>query len=171
VPSRLIGVRVRVRVHEDRIQAYFGEVLQLETPRLLGEGGCSINYRHVVNSLCCKPGAFERWRYREELFPTLTFRRAYDALEDEFETRRADAEYLRILRLAADTVESDVEYALTQILKARDVPIADAVRARVIAEQPVVPSLPEPMVNLGEYNDLLRADVHELSAFGEGLEA
>ena len=31
---------------------------------------------------CSKPGAFARYRYREELFPTLIFRRAYDALSE-----------------------------------------------------------------------------------------
>jgi hypothetical protein len=34
----------------------------------------------VIWSLVRKPGAFARYRYREELFPTLVSRRAYDAL-------------------------------------------------------------------------------------------
>ena len=38
--------------------------------------------RHVIWSLVRKPSAFARYRYREELLPSLTFRRAYDALVD-----------------------------------------------------------------------------------------
>ncbi len=52
----------------------------LETERLLGRGGCRGDYRHVIWSLVRKPGAFARYRYREAFFPSLTFRRTYDAL-------------------------------------------------------------------------------------------
>jgi len=162
VPSRLIGRRLRVHVHEDHIEAYFSDELQLRTPRLLGAGGRLINYRHVIGSLVRKPGAFERWRYREELFPTLTFRRGYDALHGKYEARRADSEYLRILKLAAETVEADVEKALHEILSTNGIPLADTVRARVLVDKPVVPDLVEQEVDLTAYNELLCADVNEL---------
>src|SRR4030081_3553606 len=42
---------------------------------LRGEGGHRIAYRHIIWSLVRKPGAFARYRYREELFPTPAFRR------------------------------------------------------------------------------------------------
>ena len=66
-----------------------------------------IDYRHVIGSLVRKPGAFARYRYREHMFPTETFRLAYDALR-EWKGERADVEYVRILHLAATTMESDV---------------------------------------------------------------
>jgi len=50
-------------------------------PRLLGTGQLAIDYRHVIWSLVRKPGAFAHYRYRDDLFPSLTFRRAYDALQ------------------------------------------------------------------------------------------
>ena len=61
--------------------------------------------------------AHSRYRYREDLFPSLAFRRAYDALA---RTRgdRADIEYVRILHLAASTMQSTVESALEQLLEA-----------------------------------------------------
>jgi hypothetical protein len=34
----------------------------------------------VIWSLMKKPGAFTRYRWREELFPSLIFRRTYDVL-------------------------------------------------------------------------------------------
>jgi hypothetical protein len=46
-------------------------------PRVRGEGAARIDYRHVIWSLVTKPGAFARYRYRGQLFPTLAFRRAY----------------------------------------------------------------------------------------------
>ena len=49
-------------------------------PRLLGNGKHAINYRHVIDSLVRKPGAFENYQYREDMFPTSHFRIAYDGL-------------------------------------------------------------------------------------------
>jgi hypothetical protein len=77
----------------------------LETmPRLRGEKGHHIDYRHVIWSLVRKPGAFAAYRYREDLFPRLTFRRGYDALRSA-RGDRADVEYVTILHLAASTSE------------------------------------------------------------------
>ena len=38
-------------------------------PRLAGSGKHAINYRHVIDSLVRKPGAFENYQYHEEMFP------------------------------------------------------------------------------------------------------
>ena len=43
-------------------------------PRLRGEGKHRIDYRHVIHSLVRKPGAFTRYRWREDLFPGILFR-------------------------------------------------------------------------------------------------
>ena len=50
------------------------------------------------------------------VFPSLTFKLAYDALR-EWRGERADAEYVRILHLAATTMESTVDSALTLLLE------------------------------------------------------
>jgi hypothetical protein len=50
-------------------------------PRLRGEGKHRIQYRHIIDWLVRKPGAFENYRYREDLFPTHRFRMAYDWLK------------------------------------------------------------------------------------------
>jgi len=85
--------------------------------RQRGKGGVEIDYRHVAWSLVRKPGAFARYRFREALFPTLVFRRAYDALQ-ACRGERADVEYVRILHLAASTREEAVEQALESLLEA-----------------------------------------------------
>ena len=72
-----------------------------------------VNYRARVR----KPGAFARYRFREQMFPTMTFRLAYDALK-RWRGERADVEYVRILRLSATTMESTVDSALALLLEA-----------------------------------------------------
>ncbi len=112
VPSRLIGETVTVRVYDARIEVYFAGVCELRCERLLGHGLHRIDYRHVIWSLIRKPAAFARYVYREELFPSLVFRRAYDAIQTPHHGTPGDLEYLRILHLAASTLEADVEAAL-----------------------------------------------------------
>jgi hypothetical protein len=158
VPSRLIGETVRVHVYEQRLEVYHGSVLQLELERLRGEGGHRINYRHVIWSLVQKPGAFARYRYREDLFPSLTFRRTYDALTEQLDGWKADIEYLRILHLAASTMETNVENALAHLLDAHQCPLADTVKRVVAPETIEVPDMEVPAVDLRSYDSLLAGD-------------
>jgi hypothetical protein len=112
-----------------------------------------------------KPGAFARYRYREELFPTLTFRRAYDALVEHLDGIDADVEYLRVLHLAARTLESDVDAALDLLLAERTLPVADRVRSLVQPAVPHLPELPVPIVDLTVYDSLFEPELlQEVSA-------
>jgi hypothetical protein len=156
VPSRLIGERVRVRVFEERIEVLLGGVHQLTTERLRGEGRSRIDYRHIIWSLVRKPGAFARYRYREELFPSLVFRKSYDALCETLSTWRADVEYLRTLNLAAETMESLVEEALTRLLENGELPLAERVKRQVSPpEETEVPEIAAGEVDLEDFDLLL----------------
>ena len=81
VPSRLMGEWVKARVFEDKIEVWYGGKEELSCERLRGDKRHRIDYRHVIWSLVRKPGAFARYVYREELFPSVVFRRAYDAIQ------------------------------------------------------------------------------------------
>jgi hypothetical protein len=77
VPARLIGERVRIHLYHDHLEVYFGGKLIERLPRIRGQRPARIDYRHVIWSLVRKPGAFARYCWREELFPSLVFRRGY----------------------------------------------------------------------------------------------
>ena len=154
VPSRLIGCEVEVRQHPDVVEVYYRRKLAASMPRLRGDKHFRIDYRHVIWSLVKKPGAFARYRYREELFPSLTFRRAYDALVDA-RGERADIEYVRILHLAASTFESRVEAALDALLTRGERFDYAAVKAIAAPEPRTVPDVCIPRPNLAAYDDLL----------------
>ena len=115
-----------------------------------------IDYRHVIWSLVRKPGAFARYVYREELFPSLVFRAAYDAIQTAQPGTKGDLEYLRILHLAASTMEADVE-PRSRCCSTSGKPItADAVKRARRAPTPVdVPALASPPVDLAAYDALL----------------
>ena len=73
-PSRLMRYEVTVRLHAERVEIYFAGQRVAEMERLRGQGKARIDYRHVIGSLVRKPGAFENYRYREEMFPSTVFR-------------------------------------------------------------------------------------------------
>ena len=115
VPSRLIGERVDVRLYAEYLEVWYGQRLVESMPRLRGRGKHRITYRHIIDWLARKPGAFENYRYREEMFPTSRFRMAYDALRQS-SPGRADRHYLEILQLSAGEGEVHVDDVLRLLL-------------------------------------------------------
>ena len=154
VPSRLRGHKVMALQYANFIEVYYGDKLIETMPRLRGNKDVRVDYRHVVWSLVRKPGAFARYKYREELFPSPIFRLAYDALK-EFPSIRADLEYVRILHLAASTMESQVERTLEELLE-RGSPFDYAEVKALAAPSPSrVPEISIPAPDLVSYDELL----------------
>ncbi len=125
-------------------------------PRLRGRNKRNINYRHVIDWLVRKPGAFAGYRYQEAMFPTSRFRRAYDFLLEKSPSR-ASKDYLRILELAAKESESGVDAVLGRLLE-WNVPITPTVVADHLAHDLGLPRAMEVVittVDLSMYDALL----------------
>jgi hypothetical protein len=112
VPARLIGQEVKVEIYETELKVYSGRELLLTLPRRHSDRGLVLDYRHVIDHLLRKPGAFERYRYREQLFPGPVFREAYDQLVARQGRRRGVVEYLQLLKLTSEVRQTDVELML-----------------------------------------------------------
>jgi hypothetical protein len=151
VPSRLIGERVEVRLYAETVEVFYAGERVCAMERLRGSGNARIDYRHLIFSLVRKPGAFARYRYREALFPTLTFRRAYDALVERL-GEGADLSYVRILHLAATTTETGVEEVLSALLEHGGLKSWEDVEDRVRPDTPAIPTCQIPVVDLGVYD-------------------
>jgi hypothetical protein len=119
VNSRLIGEKVETRLYLDRIEVWYGQKKVEDLPRLRGRAKHQVDYRHIIEWLLRKPGAFENYRYKEDLFPTSRFRMAYDALQ-ESAPGQAVKEYLKILKLAAEEGEAPVDDALRELLERKE---------------------------------------------------
>jgi hypothetical protein len=157
VPSRLIGEWVKVRLFEDRIEVRYAGKTELACERLRGRNLRRIDYRHVIWSLVQKPGGFARYVYREEMFPSVVFRRAYDAIQTPHHGVKGDLEYLRILHYAANSMEADVEAALSLLLAEGKSVTVNAVKVLVTASCPAieVPRLVAQPVDLTAYDALI----------------
>jgi hypothetical protein len=84
----------------------------------------------------------------------MTFRRAYDRLRG-WRGERADIEYVRILHLAASTLETLVERTLVELLAAGEVFDYAAVKALAHPEATDVPTISIPAPDLTAYDRLL----------------
>jgi hypothetical protein len=112
-----------------------------------------IDFRHIIAWLVRKPGAFRGYVHREELFPSLVYRQAYDRL-NALDEVRADRDYLAVLSLAADLGETAVATVLGEVLRAGAAPRAEILRARLqtaVATPQVAAFIP----NLASYDQLL----------------
>ena len=118
VNSRLIGERVEARLYLDHVEVWYGQRKVEDLPRLRGRSKHRVDYRHIIEWLVRKPGAFENYRYQEDLFPTSRFRMAYDALKETTPSRYTK-EYLKILQLAAEEGEVQVDAALRELLEGK----------------------------------------------------
>lgn len=152
VPSRLIGSQVRIMAYPETIQVYLGRKLLLEMPRV--PAGCrSINYRHLITHLLRKPGAFRNYQFREELFPSIVFRQAFDRL-CAGGIDRGEREYLRILNAAALSGEQDVAAAIEVLLEQDKEPTEAAVKA-LVDKRKEPPEVVVEQPNLRSYDALL----------------
>lgn len=155
VPTSLIGRMVSVHVSEWQLEVYYSRHLVVTLPRLVGPQHQHISYRHIIESLLRKPGGFRDYRYREALFPRLVFRQAWERLNTWYSPRRADLIYLRILHLAAQTLENDVAAALQRLLQ-RPAPFTESDVAGLLNLQaPPVPQIERGEVSLTQYDQLL----------------
>ena len=121
-----------------------------------------MNYRHVIDWLVRKPGAFTDYRYQADLFPSSLFRVAYDRLKSQYAgaVGRADKQYLKILELAARQSESLVEAAIGHLCDTDQPMSFEAVEAWVQSGQKL--SAPTAVavdaVDLSAYDQLLDGD-------------
>ncbi len=157
VPSRLIGQIVDAKIGAEWIDiTHHGSPVQ-RMERILGVKGTNIHYRHIIDSLLRKPGAFANYRYREDLFPTAHFRMAYDQLSEAHRQQKADKNYIQLLALAARESETAVQDALRLTIQRGDAIDVEKIRRLVeqAAEIPAVTDVQVDTPQLFEYDDLL----------------
>ena len=135
VHPRLVGEQVRVRIYEMRLEVWHSGQLVLEMPRLIGRNCHHIDYRHVVDAMLRKPGAFRCFKFKEDLFLSPVWHRAMSALQKAVGDHKADVDYLRLLHLASKNLEADVEAALSLLLEAGQCPSPEAVKKLMNLEE------------------------------------
>ena len=170
INSRLIGQQVEVRQYVQHLEVWYGQKKVEALPRLRGRNQHRVNYRHVIDWLVRKPGAFADYRYQADLFPSSLFRVAYDRLKSQYAgaVGCADKQYLKILELAAKESESLVEAAIGRLTDTDQAMSFEAVEAVVQSGQQLAAptAVRVDAVDLSAYDRLLDGGGGESAAVG-----
>ena len=157
VPSRLVGMRIKVHLYDDRLELYLGMTRIEILPRkrhIKGGPRHQIDYRHHIEALARKPGAFRNARFKEHFFPKPIYKKTWELLDQSLDERKAVREYLSILKLSAKA-EDQVNKCLTQLIEEQK-----TITAKGIANQLGITiqakHIEIPRVELNSYNQLLR---------------
>ena len=148
VPSRLMNHRLRVHIHDDRLECFLGGTHVLTLPRgrppVPGRNvhGYVVNYRHIIHSLRRKPQALLNLVYRDQLFPRTAYRRTWEVLTAELDPRLACRTMVGLLALAHEAgCEADLAAELDRCLDVGDLPDLPALQGQfgpTVAEVPTV---------------------------------
>ena len=160
VPSRLIGYRLRVRLHDDRLDLFIGAThlmtLPRGRPRSNGTHGHVVNYRHVIHSLRKKPMALMNLVYRDQLFPREAYRQTFELAVSRMPERQACRLTVKLLAIAHEHgCEAELADALTVCLKDDKLPDLDVLRARFAPDPTTLPKIDVQMPTIDTYEALL----------------
>jgi Mu transposase-like protein len=169
VPSRLIGHRLRVRLHDDRLEVFLGGTHLMTLPRGRGYGDrrCAhvVDYRHVIHALRAKPMALPGLVYRDQLFPRDAYRRLYDAAMVALPEKAACWLVVGALALAHERgCEADLAAAIDAQLDAGAVPDLAELSARFASASEALPHVTIALTPLSAYDALTAAPVEGISA-------
>ena len=162
VPSRLIGEKVELKLLGNTLEIWYqGQKIE-EYPRLCGAHKSKIDYRHIIDWLVRKPGAFENYRYKDELYPTTVFRAAYDLLK-ETNPQKYVKEYLGILKAASQNGETRVGQILKDLMnKEKNLSLQSILEVLATPEKITpITSVEIPMVDLNIYDFELLNEVSQ----------
>jgi len=160
VPSRLVGHRLHLRLHDDRIEAYLGGSFLLTLPRGRRPKGAGlvhvVDYHHVIAALRAKPGALANLAYRDALWPRTAYRRAWEALIAAGPVRDAARIMVGLLALAHDRgVEADLAAAIDEALDAGTLPELAQMLRRFTPKATAAPEVTVILPSLSAYDRLI----------------
>jgi hypothetical protein len=158
-PSRLIGYRLTVRAYAEHVECWLGGQRVFECPRATRRDGQhharQIDYRHLVEGLKRKPGAFARWVLRDEAFPRAIYRQTWENLSTQLPERQACKIIVGLLALAADGHEAALAIELEQLYASNELPDLEALTQQLAPRQSEIPTVAVLLPELTSYDVLI----------------
>ena len=93
VPNKLIGKVLHIKLYDDKLECYLGATHVITLTRMpipqKGKRAHNIDYRHVIEWLAKKPGAFPGYAYRDYLLPTESYKKIWEHIKSTMNLREA----------------------------------------------------------------------------------
>lgn len=161
VPSRLIGEKLRVHIHHDRLELYLGTSHVFSIQRVYAQGNKrarNVDYRHVIDSLERKPQAFRYSQLRDDFLPGETYKTIWNWLDDVMEPRAACKNIVGILALAnrADC-EKELGHYLLKAKENNKIPLLHELKDKFSPEKIEIPDVKIHGLSGEDYNMLIPA--------------
>ena len=159
VPSRLIGVSVRVHLYHDRLECFVGQVRVITLPRVYPTTPTGrarrIDYRHIIHSLAAKPQAFRFSQFRDDLLPSPQYRQLWKRAEQQFTPQEACKWMVAVLRIAADyDCEGSLARELMMQAEQGQLPDLKSLQSRYL-QHTEPPPIPLRQHQIADYDQLL----------------
>ena len=164
VPSRLIGHRLRVRLHDDRLDVFIAATFLMTLVRGRaapnGRHAHVVGYRHIIHALRRKPMTLLNLVYRDQLFPRDAYRLTFDRLLDKLPETSACRLMIELLALAHERgCEAELASLLSTDLAVAQLPDLAILRARFAPDPAALPEVVVHLTPLVAYEALLGADL------------
>ncbi len=168
VPSRLIGMTLRVHIYDSRLDIYLGSTHTVTLPRVYpsdpNHRARRVDYRHVIRSLERKPQAFRYSKLREDLLPGETYKGIWNWLDTTMEARRACKTIVGILALAhRANCEKQLGEHLQMMMDRSAVPSLYQLQQQFGKKEPMVPSIKVNQPPAMAYDALLECHSQEVN--------
>jgi len=157
LPSKYVGSKLDAVISRKEIHLYYEDMLLEILPK--SENKVQINYRHIIDNLIMKPGAFENYKYRGCLYPQPVYKLGYELLK--LKSKFYVKEYLQLLQLAKNYGEELVAIHLKQHISAGT--LVQTIQSKKFYERLIIEASPPlidinndiAMPNLAQYDALL----------------
>jgi hypothetical protein len=159
VPSRFIGERLFVQLHDERLELFHGHEKVLVLPRVYAspkKRGRCVNYKHVIDSLARKPQAFRYSQLRDDLLPSPDYVMIWRYVDDKLAVHEACRYIVRLLHLAASQeCETALGRYVLKLIDQGQLPSELACAKRFGGTAEVIPLVTSTQHKLTDYDELL----------------
>ncbi len=160
VPSRLIGERLHVRLYADKIECYLGVSHICTFDRKYAPTKNTrvrqINYKHVIESLVKKPGAFYNSKFRDDLLPNENYIFIWKHVSGGMTRQEACRFMVGLLYLAAtQNCESKLGETVVELIQNGKLLKLTDLQNQFNLNKPIMPNITVSQHNLNMYNQFI----------------
>ena len=160
VPNKLIGQVLHIKLYDDKLECYVGAVQVITLKRMpippKGKRSHNIDYRHVIEWLVKKPGAFPGYAYRDYLFPTESYKAIWEHVKSSMNLREAARFIVGILYLAhTQNCQEELSIEALDRIKRGSGLTLSSLQSMFKSQATNVPDVVIPETHINRFNELI----------------